>query len=127
VASDDVWAVGTRTSLGTAQPLIQYWDGTAWTNATFRLPEENLLYSVVALTSGNVWAVGQRGEVADDYPLTAHWDGTKWRAIPGDAPSGEGHLFDVTAVSPTELWAVGGTEIDLANQPHAERSRGCQP
>src|SRR5207244_662664 len=36
-----------------------------------------------------------------------HWNGTKWSVVPSPAASAGSSLTAVTAVSPTDVWAVG--------------------
>ena len=64
-AANDVWAVGTSTTAGTAQTLILHWDGATWT--TVSSPNgpglDNALYGVAAIATSDVWAVGNYTEV----------------------------------------------------------------
>jgi hypothetical protein len=39
-------------------------------------------------------------------PLIEHWDGSTWSIVPGAAVSG--HLYSITALSASNIWAVGG-------------------
>ena len=52
------------------------------------------------------------GETLDDLndriPLVEHFDGTAWRVVPVPHVTG-GELFDIAVVSPSDIWAVGGT------------------
>ena len=71
------------------------------------------LYDVADLGPANAWAVGQG---KDARPLAEHWDGTAWSVVPVPVPavpSGTGFanavLSKISAVSPTDIWAVGTT------------------
>src|SRR5262249_5938891 len=77
VASNDVWAVGAQdiSSTGTAQPLIEHWDGTSWSVVSSpKLKQDGALNAVTAISTNNVWAVGFFDNFQGD--LVEHWDGT---------------------------------------------------
>lgn len=62
-----------------------------------------------AVAPGDVWALGQTDT---DQPLVMHWDGHTWSqvATPDPGPGVEtAWLSAMTAVSPNDIWAVGGT------------------
>jgi hypothetical protein len=110
VASNDVWAVGmgNSTSDQVGLPLIQHWDGTAWSLS--RPPRLGRGFSslngVVAIASDDVWAVG----VHNDATLVLHWDGATWSAV--SSPNGsrpDSYLYSVSATGPDDVWAVGET------------------
>ena len=119
LASDDVWAVGyfAAGGSGSSAPLIEHWNGRAWslqpTGALMGvkgvLPQT--LTSVVALAPDDVWVLGHsiRGSGASDVYL--HWDGTSWKLLPGPnigprlSPAA---MQAIGADHPGGLWAVGG-------------------
>jgi len=75
----------------------------------------NQLNAVAAISPTDVWAIGIG--VAPNSPTVAlieHWDGTKWSLV--SSPDAGAFLFGVTAVSATNVWAVGvdptGTVIE---------------
>jgi hypothetical protein len=115
----DAWAVGNtnRISFASHDALAAHWDGTAWTIAATPAAENGgrlaSLYDVADLSPANAWAVGQG---KDARPLAEHWDGTTWSVVPvpvPTVPSGTGFanavLSSISAVSPTDIWAVGTT------------------
>lgn len=61
-----------------------------------------VLYSVAASSRHDVWAVGLTSGPA----LIWHWNGRSWSEYPFSADL---YFFGVTAISPTDAWAVGGT------------------
>lgn len=81
-------------------------------------------------SSTDGWVIGAtNGSVgAPDNPFQsymAHWDGRRWTIMPFVGPQDqatvEGHvpaLFGVAAVSPTDAWAVGTIDLDLAGHGH---------
>ena len=116
-SANDVWAVGSSSS-GDAKPamLIEHWDGSAWTvvpAAASTHQYGDTLYATAALSATNVWAVGTSSTIQ-------HWDGAKWSLVPHPAspvtsagyplpvPLDDLTLFGIAALSPTNIWAVGG-------------------
>jgi hypothetical protein len=111
----DAWAVGDftgDTSDGPAQgTLIEHWDGSRW--KIVPSPDggtrENRLDAVSAASPTSIWAVGwsDNGATSGERSLILHWDGHDWTKQ--DSPSaGEiTQVRGVSAVSPTEAWAVG--------------------
>jgi hypothetical protein len=113
LSSDDIWAVGYR---GTAnafefQPLIEHWDGTAWSVIPAAPPPwgtNNQFYGVVGVSSkrhlgrGLLLRARARGQ-----PLIEHWDGRAWTLATVPTLRGVDELFDVEAISSSDVWAVG--------------------
>jgi len=120
ISADDAWAVGdygTRqpgTSLYPLRPLVEHWDGNRW--SIVRVPDAyplETMTSVAATGPDDVWAVGvgQPGQ-GDFVAIAEHWDGNAWSVA--DTPSlhdagGGSALHAVTALSPADAWAVGGS------------------
>jgi hypothetical protein len=117
VSDSDAWAVGTQngapnTGLG-SKPLIDNWNGTAWTQATPPAWPANTsvnLQAVSASSSTDAWAVGYtRVERYQFTPAAAHWNGSAWSisatgasALPADTV-----MRGVTDISPTDAYAFG--------------------
>ena len=110
--SNDVWAVGDYSTKNGKlfKTLIEHWDGTSWSvvpspsSANF-----DTLYSVsVVKNTDQVWAVGSYINSSNTpEALIEQWKGSHWAKVP--APNnGAGELFGVQAISPTDVWAVGG-------------------
>jgi hypothetical protein len=82
VSADDAWAVGYQDVTGGAdfQPLIEHWDGTAWSvvpGAPLPSGENNQTFGVGASSSDDVWAVGfYETPTLQVIALIEHWDGT---------------------------------------------------
>ncbi|HEU5368415.1 MAG TPA: hypothetical protein VFU69_08130 [Ktedonobacterales bacterium] len=114
VASNDLWAVGER-GAGAGDtccpllPLIEHWDGTSWSV----VPNPGLaagLFGVTALSATDAWAVGFNPSPVRSGDIIMHWDGTAWTnvAAPEEDANGDPFLLRaVTAVSATDVWAVG--------------------
>ena len=111
-AANDVWAVGEYVANNTLYMLAMHWDGSSWrlTSVPFPGTDGNGLRSVVALAPDDVWAVGDyftRQPPIPNRTLVEHWDGRSWQIIPSPSDSRDDILEAVTAVSSTDVWALG--------------------
>jgi hypothetical protein len=110
ISKTDVWAVGQGCYAN--KTLIEHWNGSSWSIAPSPSPSstgQNMLNGVAALSATNVWAVGGR-EASNGamQSLIEHWDGSTWKVVPSPSPSSSGNtLSAISAVSPTDIWAVG--------------------
>jgi len=128
ISPTDAWAVGLIGPggdgvPGSTTPLIEHWNGTAWTRVRCPIPATGgQFYSVAASSPTDVWAVGWTGEDAaidGQQNLIEHWNGTAWTRVPGPNPAGvENNLYGVDAISPTNAWAVGANTV-TSNQSNA--------
>jgi hypothetical protein len=113
-SSSDAWAVGSaQTATGGDRNLVLHWDGTRWTGVPAPSPSASSLPEldhVSADSPSDAWAVGtyspskRRGA-----SLALHWNGASWRRVLIPTPSGAtiNSLSSVTALSPSDAWAVG--------------------
>ena len=113
----DVWAVGnyyTQSNPNVFRNLAEHWDGTRWT--AIAAPnvgsQENTLFSVSALPNGDAWAVGYYADQTSRMrTLAEFWNGHSWTVVPTVNPRrARDEFFSVKAVSPDDVWAVGGAE-----------------
>ena len=119
IAPDDVWAVGGRYDGTRRRPLIEHWDGAAWTIIPSpRVGRFSSLNAVSAVSSNDVWAVGT---APHERVLIEHWDGSAWTIVP--APF-KGELSDVEAISDVRVLAVGTDFSDRRLKPLALRWTG---
>ncbi len=114
ISADDVWAVGDyRDSNFNELPLIEHWDGSSWSTVDSpNLGSFTSLNAVTATSSHDVWAVGNFFDSTNtDQAVVEHWNGVSWEATIGLNPAGSPGSFlqGVTAVSDSNVWAVGGT------------------
>lgn len=125
-SGSNAWAVG---DIGpgpgdpaVASPLIEHWDGTAWSAQSFQVPTSGgILTGVAATSADDAWAVGHTGGVSEgsgQETLIEHWDGSSWTRISSPDPTGDGNtLQNVTAISAEDAWAVGYTFTSSAYEP----------
>ncbi|HET9496344.1 MAG TPA: S-layer homology domain-containing protein [Chloroflexia bacterium] len=98
ISSTLAWAVGNHEEQGHQVPMALRWDGTAWSRVPVPDPGYNAGLKRISATGPNdVWAVG-------NSTLVMHWDGTAWTQMPTGFAA---ELYDVVAISPTNVWAVG--------------------
>lgn len=112
--SNQVWAVGEYVDAASNhwQTLIERFDGTRWSIVPSpNVPSaDNYLTSVTATSPTNVWAVGYTDQSSTSSVLTLieHWNGTSWSIVSSPSPNSIASvLYAVTALSATNVWAVG--------------------
>lgn len=82
------------------------------------------LRAVAVVSACDVWAVGNRQSGTSIQTLIEHWTGGKtWTVVPSpnpDGPAGIAELRSVSAVSASDIWAVGSnTDQNGLNSPGA--------
>jgi hypothetical protein len=78
----------------------------------------NLLNGVSAIGQGHAWAVGNYPQTTTGpgQTLVLQWNGTFWPRVPSpDAGAGANVLTGVSAVSATDVWAVGDSQPNLSS------------
>lgn len=70
---------------------------------------QSLFKGVAAVSLNDAWAVGFLGtSYQPTGTLIEHWNGTQWSIVPSPGiTGGAGLLYSVSAVSSTDVWAVG--------------------
>ncbi len=128
---NDVWAVGYFDALdaggnsGSSHTLTLHWNGSSW--SVIPSPDANTagtgvinrLHGVAVIAPNDAWAVGYSTGGSQGYrTLTMHWDGASWQIVPSPnlpLPNLYNALNSVSAISPNEVWAVGGVPKELGN------------
>ena len=84
------------------------------------------LASVATISSRDVWAVGKTGTNSAFSSLIEHWDGNRWRIVSSPNPSGsiDTELTGVTALSCSNIWAVGFAFVNGQEQSVVEHWNG---
>jgi hypothetical protein len=122
-SASNIWAVGSNgfsLSHGGGRTLIEHWNGTSWRAARSPSPGRgrdgfSILYGVAAVSPADAWAVGFYRSGSNPSRMTTralieHWDGARWTQVSCGCASGRDAgpaLLGITAVSRTDLWAVG--------------------
>lgn len=107
------WAVGEYDrfkSNSYYHTLAERWDGAAWSVVPTQdsAQPNNVLSGVAVSDANNAWAVGyERQSSGNYYTLIEHWDGKAWSIVQNGTYLG--WLRGVTALSASDVWAVGST------------------
>jgi hypothetical protein len=80
------------------------------------------LADVVALSAKNAWAVGNTSP--PQKALIEHWDGRRWHVTRAVRPGQKSFLRNISALSPTDVWASGETETHSSPAPLLEHWNG---
>lgn len=70
------------------------------------------LVSIAAVSANDAWAVGGQSQPNSNVTTTLieHWNGQHWQVVASpNAQGAENTLVAITAISPTNIWAVGHT------------------
>ncbi len=119
ISPTDAWAVGQiERNGGPTLTLAEQWTGSVWQAVATPSPGGNTsdavsdLHAVAATSPTDVWAVGSHTLPAKRQTdtLIEHWDGASWKQVPSFSEAGFSELDAVTAISPTDAWAVGIAE-----------------
>lgn len=115
ISANDAWAVGdTVNASGAQNTLTEHWNGTQWSVVPSPNPggaagAPHSLYAVAAVSTNDVWAVGSDLNASNvTQTLILHWNGASWSVMksPNVGPFAN-ELLAVTAVSTSDVWAVG--------------------
>jgi hypothetical protein len=107
IEADTAWAVGSYTSGNSNYPLIEHWDGAAWT--MWPITNTGALYGIFAVAHDDIWAVGDQDLSS---PLVMHWDGAAWSVWPLPPIIGDDSVFNsISGTSATDIWAVGSATV----------------
>jgi hypothetical protein len=137
LSSSNAWAVGYSREPGArARPLIEHWDGTAWTRVPGAGPGQKhvTLLGVSAVSARSAWAVGTYSSGGKPFDvgtgnrtLILRWNGTGWHRVgsPNQASKlGSNELTAVAAVSGTNAWSIGNhAGLGAETEPVAEHWR----
>lgn len=115
LGANNAWAVGDYDDgSGGSLPLILHWNGSTWQGVpapTIPNANEVALKGVAAVSSGDIWAVGSYTDPGGSIlrkTLILHWNGSQWTIFPSSNPGSlVNGLNGVSAVSATDVWAVG--------------------
>ena len=114
-SATEVWAFGyTR--------YAQHWNGTSWKRVALPVPkgaESPEFNGAAAVSPNDIWAVGDaelRRSTWAAHAIVDHWDGRSWRQVPSPLPGHYTRLVAVTALSSTNVWAVGVVGVDTGKR-----------
>jgi hypothetical protein len=125
-------------------PLVEHWDGTHWkiVHLPASLQHESLL-TIQAISASDVWAFGVEQDFwlpgppilkpynpppASNHVVVTgvlqtvtshlvHWNGQAWSTMSLPSSLGKkGYLLDVAAITDTNIWAIGESNISGSTQ-----------
>jgi len=115
-SSSECWAVGWNNLASGSSTLVEEWTGASWTIASApNVGAANSPYGVTCWSATGCLTVGANSVAGnpDDQTLSEQWDGSAWGAVSAPDSNGttisDNHLADVSCVSASECWAVGGS------------------
>ena len=133
ISPTDAWAIGLYTPdiSGDQRTLIEHWNGRQWSivaNSFSSFFTE--FHGITAISANDVWAVGTYTNgtqvvrnrtwaiaTRTNGTLVVHWDGKRWSIVPSPNPGQASNaLWGVTALSASDMWAVGGYSDDTQGQ-----------
>jgi len=124
--SGSAWAVGWSVDEHKVfRPLLEHWDGHAWTIRSIPAPTgDALLSGVAAAGPDDVWAVGWSWKGDAAASLVLHWDGSTWSSVSLPGSGATARLSTVAAEG--DQVVVGGQAANDAGirQPIALRLQG---
>jgi hypothetical protein len=137
ISAGDIWAVGQYGGDSTLnQTLTLHWTCDSPGQCQWRYIDSpdpdgctNCSLQVVgALASGDVWTAGNYYTIPPQggpaLTLIEHWDGEQWSLVPSpndpDPGAIDNDLWGLVALSPEDIWAVGGSGSDC-------EGTNCQP
>ncbi len=129
----DAWAVGNYDTGSGFRTLIEHWNGETWKVAPSPDPapgqgRTNTLGGVVAISRSNAWAFGFYEKAGTSFrTLIEHWNGSSWSVVPSpNSGSGENTLSAASAVSESDIWAVGYHHVPGARKTLIEHWNGSR-
>jgi hypothetical protein len=102
------WAAGYQSSNGKSVPLVQHLLNGKWTTAKSPSSALGEISALSASSSKNVWAFGTTGAGT----FAARWNGSAWSRT--TVTTGRYDAVDASALSASNVWAVGGDETTTA-------------
>ncbi|GCE15246.1 hypothetical protein [Tengunoibacter tsumagoiensis] len=114
----EAYAVGTSSVPHSSDtlPIVLHWNGSKWTFVSdFVVPDHTELGAVTEISPSDVWVLGTKVVSQHVYQETlTHWNGKKWNqfAAPSSAVS---RFTTISAYSSTDIWAVGGHQVEHWN------------
>jgi hypothetical protein len=115
ISASNIWAVGYYVNIGTSnfQTIIEHWNGRKWTLIRSPNPGSggNYLFGISAISERNIWTIGYYNPTStssNSQTLIEHWNGTSWNVVSSPYIASAYNILNaVTAISPSNIWAVG--------------------
>jgi hypothetical protein len=119
VSPSNVWIAG-ATCCSATGTMVLHWDGTKLTMIPSpNVPSSSSDYLLSITANGSaIWAVGfYTVGSGPEQTLTESFDGAHWNIVPSpNVGTGNNLLVGVTALSPTNVWALGSYKDRAGDQ-----------
>lgn len=131
ISAHNVWAVGAYGNGNGSFTLVEHWTGTQWqvvTSPNVKGSLSDSLSGIVAITANNIWEVGSYNNSANNsQTLIEHWNGSGWSIVSSpNVSSVANSLAAISAVSATDMWAVGSVSGNSGFQMLVEHWNGTK-
>src|SRR5579883_3298709 len=112
-STGNLWAAGEiESDSKPLQTLTEQQNGTRWSivSSPNAGSADNKLFGISAISNSSIWAAGNYLDKAGNaQTLIEYWNGARWLIMHSPSPgSGDNILGAVVALSPNDVWAVGG-------------------
>ncbi len=110
VSASDIWAVGSVYAAGVDVPLALQYNGTSWTSMSPAAEgtDSTDLYAITALpATSEIMAVGSYSDALGTHSFAETYNTGTWTVTLPPDPYTSDELYGVTAVSSTDVIAVG--------------------
>ncbi|HLH62087.1 MAG TPA: hypothetical protein VKV20_10425 [Ktedonobacteraceae bacterium] len=109
----NLWAAGEiESDSKPLQTLTEQQNGTHWSivSSPDAGSADNKLFGISAISNSSIWAAGNYLDKAGNaQTLIEEWNGAHWLIMHSPSPgSGDNILGAIVALSPNDVWAVGG-------------------
>ncbi len=137
ISANNVWAVGADTNSPAPSaeyaPLIEHWNGTAWSVVTSpQAGTSDFINGIAAPSASSIWVVGDYRTGIDPqgpyFTLIEHWNGTTWSVVTSPSPGSLASDLTAAAFVPatSHVWSVGFTQGSISQtltERHCQRKR----
>ncbi|MER7080685.1 hypothetical protein SAMN02982929_06162 [Saccharopolyspora kobensis] len=130
--ADEVWAAGImpRKDWTDGRNTVQRWNGESWAEVPFPAIG-GMVQGIGGIAANDLWVVGTKGGGTPEESWNAgalvHWDGQRWQEHPPlVVPGWNVEFYDVHAVAPDDVWAVGSRWSENEEYPLAAHWDGAE-
>jgi hypothetical protein len=108
---NNLWTVGFfRTGIGAFAmvPVIDHFDGKAWTIVPSPRPAASVLTAIDGTSAADIWAIGREMTQNHAVSIIEHYDGHVWTRVTSPSPVTDYlDLGAIAVVSPSDVWVAG--------------------
>jgi hypothetical protein len=127
LSTSNCFAVGASQASTTLRPLVEHWNGTAWSLVTLPAPAGSVGMStddISCIAPSTCVVAGAATFSTATRPLIERWNGQHWQAQTAAAPTSSDGFASIACTAVTSCMAVGGSTNHGVERPLAERWDG---